>query len=255
MIKNLERKKSDSVTTTIINSWVKEELTHFTLPVKLQTVLDGFYKWNLFSAELPVDCHSITDSPLIAPLARSPRLSLCRETERLSSQISGPFTVSLVFIFSWDLLTMNITLIVSIFWVFSLCVAVDVFSVHSHVPEGQTLRGVTAQHPGLELQLFNVSVLPLLMQQPVQQQPDSESSETTATVPDTIQLLVTAAGVHHHQLHQTQFTCWESVGSQTETYLCVCVCLYLRPSSVLLGMAYLSLSRTSPCWDCGRQLR
>lgn len=31
--------------------------------------------------------------------------------------------------------------------------------------------------------------------------------------------------------------------------------VYLRPSSVLLGIAYLSLSRTSACWDCGRQLR
>lgn len=60
-----------------------------------------------------------------------------------------------------------------------------------------------------------------------------------------IGVLVTAAGVQQHQ----------SVGSQTETSVCVCVCLYLRPSSMLLGMAYLSLSRTSPCWDCGRQLR
>lgn len=74
--------------------------------------------------------------------------------------------------------------------VFSLCVSVDMFSLHSHVPEGQTLGGVAVQHPGLKLQLFHVLILPLLMQQPAQQQPDSESTETTATVPDTIQLLV-----------------------------------------------------------------
>lgn len=64
-------------------------------------------------------------------------------------------------------------------------VSVDVFSLHSHVPEGQTLGKVTGQHLGLELQLFGVPFLPLLMQQPVQQQPDSESNEMRAAVPGT----------------------------------------------------------------------
>lgn len=41
--------------------------------------------------------------------------------------------------------------------------SVGVARVHSHVPEGQTLGRAAAQHPGLELQLFSVSILELLM--------------------------------------------------------------------------------------------
>lgn len=128
-----------------------------------------------------------------------------------------------------------------------LCISVD-----SHFPVGQTLWRVTAQHPGLELQVFNVSVLPLLMQQPAQQHLNSEISQNNSICPwhtRSVQLpaslLVTAAGADDHQLtpliksdwrpKTRAFTCWQFLSLETETTTkplmnfilmlqCVCVC-------------------------------
>lgn len=68
--------------------------------------------------------------------------------------------------------------------------------VNLHFPGGQTLGSVTVQHPGLEFQVFNVSFLPLLVQQPVQQQ--SALTHTTG-LKQGLWFVDRLAGLLHHR--------------------------------------------------------
>lgn len=56
---------------------------------------------------------------------------------------------------------------------------------HSHFPVGQTLRSVISQHPGLEFQMLDVPVLPLLVQQPVQRHISTDTNNSNNSVPQT----------------------------------------------------------------------
>lgn len=148
------------------------------------------------------------DSPRNAPLARPPQRWLCRDTDRPSSQIPPPllrgsfsssslnskqhFTLFLsdssckrasdssCMFRGFGGTTSSCHLLSTAAQMDLSCVSVGVFSLHLHVPEGQTLGRAAAQHLGLELQLLRVSILKLLMQQPAQQKPDSVTTRTAA---------------------------------------------------------------------------